>query len=165
MAKRSAGLLFYRTKGDDTEVFLVHPGGPLWKNKDMGAWSIPKGEFEQDEEPLEAAKREFREETGLTATGDFMPLQPVRQPSGKVVYAWVQKADFDADTVKSNSFSMEWPRGSGRTAEFPEIDRGAWFPLGDAKRKILKGQLPFLDQLRRSVLEGSAEALKRKPST
>ena len=153
MPKRSAGLLFYRTKGAATEVFLVHPGGPFWKNKDAGAWSIPKGEFEDNEEPLEAAKREFREETGLAATGEFLPLHPVRQPSGKVVYAWAQESSFDAEVVRSNSFSMEWPHGSGRIAEFPEVDRAAWFPIETAKEKILKGQMPFLDELLRRVSE------------
>lgn len=147
MAKQSAGLLLYRKKRRRTEVFLVHPGGPFWKKKDDGAWSIPKGEFETGEEALDAAKREFEEETGFAASGEFLPLQPVRQPSGKVVYAWAQESDLDAEAVKSSTFSMEWPAGSGRMAEFPEADRAAWFPLDTARRKILKGQLPFLDQL------------------
>jgi predicted NUDIX family NTP pyrophosphohydrolase len=164
MPKRSAGLLFYRTKGAATEVFLVHPGGPFWKNKDAGAWSIPKGEFEDDEEPLEAAKREFREETGRPASGEFAPLQPVRQPGGKVVYAWAQESDFDAGAVKSNLFSMEWPRGSGRMAEFPEIDRASWFPIETAKRKILKGQVPLLDQLLGGLSEDFIGPSGRKPS-
>lgn len=151
MAKRSAGLLLYRDRGSGTEVFLVHPGGPFWKNKDGGSWSIPKGEFEADEDPLEAAKREFEEETGLAANGEFLPLQPVRQPSGKIIHAWAHEADLDAEAVKSNSFSMEWPRGSGRMAQFPEIDRAAWFLIEAAKRKMLKGQLPFLEQLQRII--------------
>jgi predicted NUDIX family NTP pyrophosphohydrolase len=147
MAKQSAGLLLYRRKDGRTEVFLVHPGGPFWKNKDEGAWSIPKGEFEAGEEPIDAAKREFQEETGFAANGEFLPLQPVRQPSGKLVHAWAQESDLDASAVKSNTFSMEWPARSGRMAQFPEIDRAAWFPLEAAREKILKGQLPFLDQL------------------
>jgi len=164
MAKQSAGLLLYRKRAGSIEVFLVHPGGPFWKNKDQGAWSIPKGEFEDDEEPLEAAKREFREETGFAAEGEFLPLQPVRQPSGKVIHAWAQESDIDAGAVKSNSFSMEWPRGSGRMAQFPEIDRAAWFPIKDARRKMLKGQLPFLDQLQQAVLSRSLKPSKRNAS-
>jgi predicted NUDIX family NTP pyrophosphohydrolase len=157
MAKQSAGLLLYRKRGGQTEVFLVHPGGPLWKSKDQGAWSIPKGEFGDDEEPLEAAKREFQEETGFTASGEFRPLQPIRQPSGKIVHAWAQESDLDADTVKSNSFSMEWPRNSGQMAQFPEIDRAAWFSIETARRKLLKGQLPFLDQLQQALAAASSK--------
>ena len=164
MPKRSAGLLLYRNRGSGTEVFLVHPGGPFWKNKDEGSWSIPKGEFEEDEEPLAAAKREFEEETGFAASGEFLALQPVRQPSGKIVHAWAQESDVDAAAVKSNSFSMEWPSGSGRMAQFPEVDRAAWFPIEDAKRKMLKGQLPFLDQLQRIILADSEKAPKRRRS-
>jgi predicted NUDIX family NTP pyrophosphohydrolase len=129
------------------EVFLVHPGGPFWAKKDDGAWSIPKGEFDEGEEPLDAAKREFREETGVVAEGEFRPLEPVRQSSGKIVYAWAVQFDLNSASVKSNVFSMEWPRGSGRLQEFPEIDRADWFKTQLARRKILKGQLGLLDQL------------------
>jgi predicted NUDIX family NTP pyrophosphohydrolase len=124
------------------EVFLVHPGGPFWARKDAGAWSIPKGEFEPDEDPLDAARREFTEETSLTATGDFVPLKPLKQPSGKVVHAWAVRGDADPTRVRSNSFVFK-----GR--EYPEVDRAAWFGLEDARKKILRGQLGFLDQLER----------------
>ena len=147
MPKKSAGLLFYRKVRGSMEVFLVHPGGPFWAKKDDGAWSIPKGEFDEGEEPLDAAKREFREETGLVAEGEFQPLKPVRQRSEKIVYPWAVHHDLDAAAVKSNTFSMEWPRGSGRMQEFPEIDRADWFQIDLARRKILKGQLGLLDQL------------------
>src|ERR1700733_3844860 len=121
MPKKSAGLLLYRKVRSSMEVFLVHPGGPFWAKKDDGAWSIPKGEFEEGEEPLDAAKREFREETGVVAKGEFRPLEPVRQSSGKIVYAWAVQFDLNSASVKSNVFSMEWPRGSGGLQEFPEI--------------------------------------------
>jgi len=122
------------------EVFLVHPGGPFWAKKDEGAWSIPKGEFEPGEEPLAAAKREFTEETGFVAAGDFVPLTPLKQPSGKVVHAWAVEMDCDPTRVKSNTFTFK-----GR--EFPEIDKAAWFALDEARRKILPGQIEFLDEL------------------
>jgi predicted NUDIX family NTP pyrophosphohydrolase len=137
----------YRKVRSSMEVFLVHPGGPFWAKKDDGAWSIPKGEFDEGEEPLDAAKREFREETGVVAEGEFRPLEPVRQSSGKIVYAWAVQFDLNSASVKSNVFSMEWPRGSGRLQEFPEIDRADWFKTQLARRKILKGQLGLLDQL------------------
>lgn len=162
MAKHSAGILLYRKRAGGLQVFLVHPGGPFWKNKDEGAWSIPKGEFEENEEALAAAKREFQEETGFTADGEFLPLQPLRQPGGKVVHAWAQEADLDAGAVRSNSFSLEWPRGSGRIAQFPEIDRAEWFPIAAARRKMLKGQRPLLEQLQRTVLAGSPDAPEGK---
>jgi len=155
MPKKSAGLLLYRKVCGSMEVFLVHPGGPFWANKDDGAWSIPKGEFDEGEEPLDAAKREFREETGLVAEGEFQPLKPVRQRSGKIVYSWAVNFDLDAAAVKSNPFSMEWPPGSGRMQEFPEIDRADWFKIELARRKILKGQLGLLDQLERAVASRS----------
>jgi predicted NUDIX family NTP pyrophosphohydrolase len=147
MAKRSAGLLLHREAFGRIEVFLVHPGGPFWARKDDGAWTIPKGEFEEGEDPLEAAKREFCEETGAVVTGQFQSLTPLKQSSGKIVYAWMLKGDLDPAKLKSNTFSTEWPRGSGRVQEFPEVDRGGWFDLALAKRKILRGQLPFLNQL------------------
>ena len=149
MPKRSAGVLLFRRAGRETEVLLAHPGGPFWKNKDDGAWSIPKGEYGDDEDPLAAAKREFAEETGLIPSGDFVPLGEVRQPGGKVVTAWAMEGDFDATNLRSNRFSMPWPPGSGKLQEFPEIDRAEWFPLEVARRKILKGQAEFLDRLTR----------------
>ena len=122
-------------------------GGPFWRHKDDGSWSIPKGEFEESEAPLEAAKREFQEETGITPHGNFFELHPVIQSSGKVVFAWAVEGDCDATKIRSNNFTLEWPKGSGVMQEFPEVDRGEWFSLADAQRKILKGQVPLLEQL------------------
>ena len=136
----SAGLVPYRYRDDTLQVFLVHPGGPFWANKDEGAWSIPKGEFQPGEDPLSAAQREFTEETGFVATGDFKPLTPLKQRSGKIVHAWAVNMDCDPALVRSNTFTWK-----GRT--YPEIDRAAWFTLTEARRKILPGQLGFLDQL------------------
>jgi predicted NUDIX family NTP pyrophosphohydrolase len=147
MPKRSAGLLMYRRSGGHLEVLLVHPGGPFWMKKDLGAWSIPKGEYSADEEPLAAATREFQEETGLVASGPFRPLTPIKQPGGKIVHAWAFEGDCDAGALKSNNFSLEWPRGSGQMQEFPEVDRAGWFRIEDARRKILPGQAGFLDEL------------------
>jgi predicted NUDIX family NTP pyrophosphohydrolase len=147
MPKQSAGLLVYRRRHGQLEVFLVHPGGPFWKNKDQAAWSIPKGEFAPDDDPLEAAKREFHEETGFTVEGPFQALQPLKQPSGKIVHAWLVEGDFGPREVRSNTFKLEWPRGSGNWIDVPEVDRADWFPLEIARVKILQGQRPFLDQL------------------
>jgi len=147
MATRSAGLLMWRRRPEGIEVFLVHPGGPFWATRDEGAWSIPKGEYAEGEQPLEAARREFREETGLSVEGEYVPLEPVRQKGGKTVMAWAVEGDCEAAAVSSNTFEMEWPPRSGRRQEFPEIDRAAWFPLDEAAAKILKGQLPLLEQL------------------
>jgi len=147
MPKRSAGILLFRRIGPQIEVLLAHPGGPFWKNKDDGAWSIPKGEYSDNEDPLAAAKREFAEETGLALAGDFAPLGEVRQPGGKVVAAWAMEGDFDATSLRSNTFSRPWPPGSGKLQEFPEIDRAEWFPLEVARWKILKGQAEILDRL------------------
>jgi predicted NUDIX family NTP pyrophosphohydrolase len=147
MAKKSAGILMYRFVGSRLEVFLVHPGGPFWAKKDAGAWSIPKGEFEEGENPLEAAKREFQEETGLSVEGEFIPLGPVKQRSGKVVSAWAVEGNCDAKFIKSNTFSMEWPPGSGKRREFPEVDRAEWFGIPEAKEKILPGQGLFLEEI------------------
>ena len=155
MAKISAGLLLYRRRNGVLEVFLVHPGGPFWAKKDAGAWSIPKGEPATGEALLAAAEREFHEETGLVATGEFRPLDPVRQASGKLVHAWVVETDCDASAIRSNSFEMEWPPRSGRKQAFPEVDRAAWLDLASARQKIIKGQLPLLDQLER--LLGAAQ--------
>jgi predicted NUDIX family NTP pyrophosphohydrolase len=147
--KKSAGLLLFRyaAGGGEIEVLLAHPGGPFWARKDDGAWSIPKGEIADDEEALAAAKREFEEEMGHPADGEFLALDPITQPSGKLVLAWAVCCDFDPSTLASNTFSMEWPSKSGRQAQFPEVDRAAWFAIEVARRKILKGQAPFLDQL------------------
>ena len=147
MSKKSAGLLMYHFRDSQLEVFLVHPGGPFWAKKDDGAWSIPKGEHADDEEPLGAAKREFNEETGCEAEGDFIPLTPLRQPSRKIISAWALEGDCDAEGIKSNTFTMEWPPRSGTQAEFPEVDRAGWFTMDRAKQKILKGQQGFLDEL------------------
>jgi predicted NUDIX family NTP pyrophosphohydrolase len=151
MPKKSAGLLLYRLPAETLEVFLGHPGGPFEARKDAGVWSIPKGEIGEDEPPLEAAKREFREETGFALEGDFVALDPIRQSSGKIVYAWAIEGNVDAGAIRSNTFSMEWPPGSGTLRNFPEMDRAGWFPLEAAREKILKGQLPLLDQLERLV--------------
>jgi predicted NUDIX family NTP pyrophosphohydrolase len=142
MTKTSAGLLLYRDNHGVLEVFLVHPGGPFWAHKDEGAWSIPKGEFEPGEDPLDAARREFTEETSLTAAGDFVALKPLKQPGGKIVHAWAVQGDADPARVRSNSFVLK-----GR--EYPEIDRAAWFGLAEARKKILRGQVGFLDELER----------------
>ncbi len=147
MAKTSAGLLAFRWRQRRLEVFLVHHGGPFWAKKDEGAWSIPKGESEVGESLFEVARREFQEETGFPASGPFTDLESVRQSGGKVVHAWSFAGDFDAERVRSNHFSMEWPPRSGQMRSFPEVDRAAWFDLSEARVKILKGQLPFLDRL------------------
>lgn len=147
MSKQSAGLLLFRKVSGHVEVLLVHPGGPYWAKKDEGAWSIPKGEFDPNEDPLQAAKREFAEETGFVPTGQVYPLKPLRQPSGKLIHAWAIQGDFDPAELKSNTFRLEWPPKSGRQQEFPEIDRAAWVSIDEAKRKILGGQAPLLAQL------------------
>jgi predicted NUDIX family NTP pyrophosphohydrolase len=147
MSKQSAGLLVYRWLDGIVEVFLVHPGGPFWKNKDAGAWSIPKGEFAAGEDPLEAAKREFHEETGFVAAGHFFPLEPLKQPSGKIVHAFAVEGDYDPAKVSSNMFPMEWPRNSGKLLDVPEVDRAEWFSLAAAREKILPGQRAFLHEL------------------
>jgi predicted NUDIX family NTP pyrophosphohydrolase len=146
-AKKSAGLLLFRQVSGSLEVFLVHPGGPFWKKRDEGAWSIPKGEIGEGEDPLAAARREVEEETGFTVHGRALPLHPLRQAGGKVVHAWAVEAEVDPALLVSNAFSMEWPPKSGRMQEFPEVDRGGWFPLEAARGKILKGQAGFLSQL------------------
>jgi predicted NUDIX family NTP pyrophosphohydrolase len=147
VAKKSAGLIMYRFKDSQLEVLLVHPGGPFWAKKDNGAWSIPKGEYSDDEEPLKVARREFKEETGHKADGDFMPLKPIKQPGGKVISAWAVEGDCDAGMIKSNTFTMQWPPRSGKRAAFPEVDRAGWFAVNRARQKILKGQRGFLEEL------------------
>jgi predicted NUDIX family NTP pyrophosphohydrolase len=147
--KRSAGLLVYRQSDDGIEVLLVHPGGPFWAKKDDGAWSVPKGEYEPSEDPLEVALREFEEELGSAPPdpADARPLGELRQSSGKVVTAWAVEGDVDVRGVRSNTFEMEWPPRSGRTQEFPEVDRAGWFDPDEARRKLLRGQVGFLDRL------------------
>jgi predicted NUDIX family NTP pyrophosphohydrolase len=145
--KTSAGILLYRRRGDVLEVFLVHPGGPFWAKKDRGAWSLPKGELTEGEDPLEAAKREFTEETGFAIDGDFRELQPLRQPSGKTILAWAVEGDCDPEQLRSNTFEMEWPPKSGQRRAFPEVDRAAWLSLAEARERIIAGQVGFLEEL------------------
>lgn len=147
MPKKSAGILAYRWVGQELQVLLVHPGGPFWARKDAGAWSIPKGEFPDDEDPLTAAQREMQEELGILPQGNYMPLTPIRQKSGKQVYAWAVKADIDADKIVSNTFQIEWPPESGKMKEFPEIDKAEWFSLTAAKEKINPAQFAFVTEL------------------
>ena len=161
--KNTAGLLLYR-RGDELEVLLVHPGGPFWAKKDMGAWSLPKGEFEQGEEPLQTAKREFTEETGFPIEGEFRQLDPLRQRGGKIIHAWAIEADCDPSQTRSNLFSMEWPPKSGRMQNFPEVDRAAWFPIPEARKRILPGQVGFIDQLL-SVLKIGKNQNEPQPKT
>jgi predicted NUDIX family NTP pyrophosphohydrolase len=137
----------FRRCGAELEVFLVHPGGPFWTKRDLGAWSIPKGEVAPGEDPLASARREFEEETGTWPDGECIPLSPRRQRSGKVVYAWAFEGDCDATTVVSNTFIMEWPPRSGRQQAFPEVDRAEWFPLEEAKRRLVSGQVGFVEEL------------------
>jgi predicted NUDIX family NTP pyrophosphohydrolase len=152
--KRSAGLLLFRRAPNTLEVFLVHPGGPFWAGKDDGVWTVPKGEHEDDEDPLEAARREFEEETSHRPEGTFHPLRPVAQKSGKVVRAWAVEGDFDPALLRSNTFELEWPPRSGRKQSFPEVDRAQWFDLVEADRKIRPEQRPFLEEVRR-IARGS----------
>ncbi len=147
MPKISAGILLYRRRDSGIEVLLVHPGGPFWAKKDDGAWSIPKGEVDGDEALLDAARREFREETGFAVDGSFRALPPVRQPGGKTVHAWAVEGDCDPSAVRSNRFTLEWPPRSGRMQDFPEVDRAGWFDLAAARRKLTRGQLPLLEAL------------------
>jgi len=155
MAKKfSAGILLYRKCDSRVEVFLVHPGGPFWEKKDQGAWSIPKGVYGEGEDPMAAAQREFAEETGSHVTGQLQPLEPLLQPSGKLVSAWAVEGDFDPVTLTCNTFPLEWPPHSGTIREFPEVDRGAWFDIPTAREKIQPGQEGFLDQLQILVKRG-----------
>jgi predicted NUDIX family NTP pyrophosphohydrolase len=147
LSKQSAGVLLFRDRTGVLEVFLVHPGGPFWARKDDGVWSIPKGEIDPGEDPLAAARRELAEETGLVVEGDFVPLAPVKQKSGKIVHAWAVRGDADPTQIRSNTFTY-----SGR--EYPEVDRAAWFSLAEARRKLLQGQVPLLEELDRRVSAG-----------
>ena len=151
MAKQAAGILVYRIKNKKPEVFLCHPGGPFYKNKDLGVWQIPKGEFESNEEPFAAAKREFKEETGQEIDGDFFPLTPVKYKTGKIVYAWAVKGDVETASIRSNTFPLEWPPKSGKYIDVPEVDRGGWFSMEEARRKILPSLVPFLDELIKKI--------------
>jgi predicted NUDIX family NTP pyrophosphohydrolase len=144
MPQRSAGILLFRRTGPAPEVLLVHPGGPFFAKKDDGAWSIPKGLLEADEGPLDTARREFSEETGYRPAGEATLLGEFKQPGGKIVIGFAVEGDFDLSSFRSNSFAMEWPPKSGRTAEFPEADRAGWFGIDEARRKILRGQAPML---------------------
>jgi predicted NUDIX family NTP pyrophosphohydrolase len=145
--KISAGLLMYRIRGADLEVLLVHPGGPFWQRKDEGAWTISKGEVAPGEAALEAAKREFEEETGIRAEGPFLELTPIHQKGGKIVHAWAFRGDYDPSKIKSNTFTMEWPPRSGQRCQFPEIDRAAFFGMAEAKQKINPAQVALLEEL------------------
>jgi predicted NUDIX family NTP pyrophosphohydrolase len=147
MKKKSAGILMYKRSGNELLLLLVHPGGPLWAKKDMGAWSIPKGEYKEGEEPLTAAKREFCEELGAPPSGEFWELGALVRPGRKEIIAWAVEADFPVATLKSNTFELEWPPKSGQKKQFPEVDRAAWFNPTEARQKILAGQVEFIDRL------------------
>jgi predicted NUDIX family NTP pyrophosphohydrolase len=150
-AKQSAGLLLYRWGDEGLEVLLAHPGGPFWAKKDQGAWSIPKGEFLDDEEPFVAARREFAEEIGTRVDGEALALTPLKQPSRKVIHAFALEHDLNVDKISSNTFEMEWPPKSGKQAAFPEVDRAAWFGVPEARKRIQPGQAPILDELVRRL--------------
>lgn len=161
--KQAAGLLLFRERAGSIEVLLVHPGGPLWARKDEGAWSIPKGEVEPNEDTLAAARREVAEETGARPSGTFIALSPVRQTGGKIVHVWAVESDFDPASLESNWFEMEWPPKSGNRRSFPEVDRAAWFNLETAGRKILPSQAIVLQHLQerlRETAERAPEALR-----
>jgi predicted NUDIX family NTP pyrophosphohydrolase len=147
MAKQSAGILLYQLKENELQFFLVHPGGPFWKNKDDGAWSVPKGEFNEDEDALTAARREFEEETGKAIDGHFIRLNPIKQKSGKTVQAWAVEGDIDEHRIISNTFMLEWPPKSGKMMMVPEIDKAAWFDTETAKQKINPAQAALIDEL------------------
>ncbi len=159
MPKLSAGLLLYRERGGVLEVLIGHPGGPFWARKDDGAWSIPKGEYTEGEDPWAAAQREFTEELGKPPPhGPRIDLPPLRQPSGKIVTAFAVRGDLDVEDAVSNTFTVEWPRGSGRLMQYPEIDRVAWFDVAAARAKLLKGQRPLLDLLGAALEPGGPDA-------
>jgi predicted NUDIX family NTP pyrophosphohydrolase len=147
MQKQSAGILVYRKTNNSLQVFLVHPGGPFFKNKDEGSWSVPKGEFLNDEEPLAAAKREFAEETGQSIDGNFIDLGSIRQKNNKTVYAWAVEGDIDHTLIISNTCEIEWPPRSGRQITIPEVDRAEWFNIATAKQKINPAQAELIDRL------------------
>ena len=152
--KKSAGIILYRKRNGFLEIFLIHPGGPFWKNKDDGAWSIPKGELDENEDPLKAAQREFKEETGITINGFFCELTPIKQKSGKLVYAWALEKNIDIPTISSNYFEIEWPPKSKQLKQFPEVDKGEWFNTTSAKQKINPSQVAFIEELMQKVGDG-----------
>jgi predicted NUDIX family NTP pyrophosphohydrolase len=157
MARKSAGLLMFRRRpGGRVEVLLAHPGGPFWARKDEGAWSLPKGEYGKSEEPLEAAKREFTEETGFPVSGPFLALGTIKQAGGKTVLAWAFESDCDPRALVSNEFEVEWPPGSGRKQSFKEVDRASWFGIDEARTKLLKGQVGFVDALLQALAAGAS---------
>ena len=152
MPKRSAGLILFRAAAKELQILLVHPGGPFWKNKDEGAWSIPKGEYDEGDDPLAVARREFEEELGAPPPeGTYVPLGELRQSGGKLVTAFAIEGDFDPAILNSNRFEIEWPPRSGKRASFPEVDRAEWFAILDARKKTLVSQLPFIDRLSKSL--------------
>jgi predicted NUDIX family NTP pyrophosphohydrolase len=153
MAKESSGLLLFRKRRGELEYLLVHPGGPFWKNKDLGAWTIPKGELQPSEDPLTAAQREFQEELGVKPAGTFIPLSSIKQKSGKVVHAWAIEGDWDPACLRSNTFTLEWPPRPGKLQEFPEIDRAAFFDFQLARTKINPAQVPMLEELERKLMD------------
>lgn len=152
--KKSAGILAWHKDKGSVKVLLVHPGGPFYVKKDAGAWSIPKGEYEDSEDALAAAKREFREELGMEISGAFVPLTPIKQKGGKMVNAWAVKGYVDVTNFVSNTFSMEWPPRTSRTMEYPEVDKAEWFTIEEARGKINQGQLPLLEELEQKIVSG-----------
>jgi len=157
MTKRSAGILLFRKSHDGVELLLAHPGGPFWASKDAGAWSIPKGEYDETEDAETAARREMWEETGVVVSGQLIELGTYRQPSGKLVSAWATEGDFDPRDLKSNNCQVEWPPKSGRLIDVPEVDRAAWFSIEEALTKITKGQLPIVQALATKLSDGAGE--------
>jgi predicted NUDIX family NTP pyrophosphohydrolase len=151
MPKKSAGILPFRRTKNEYEFLLVHPGGPFWAKKDLNSWSVPKGEFNEDEDSFAAAKREFHEETGKIAEGKFIRLEPVKQLGGKIIYTWAVEMDLDVSNFESNLFEMEWPPKSGINREFPEVDRAQWFSIEAARQKIVQGQIPIIENLIRII--------------
>ncbi len=157
MPKVSAGILLFRRRAGGVEMMLVHPGGPFWAKKDLGAWSIPKGLVDEGEDLLTAAKREFLEETGMTVDGEFLDLGSHKQPGGKTIAAFACEGDFDPASLKSNTFSLEWPPHSGRITEFPEVDRAAWYSIDEGFMKISKGQKPIIAALEALMVRSSGQ--------
>lgn len=156
MMRKSAGILLYRKHNNHLEVFLVHPGGPFWKKKDTGAWSIPKGEFKDEEDALSSAIREFKEETGSDISGEFLSLSPVKLKSGKIIYAWAIEGNIDEKSIVSNEFLLEWPPKSGKQISVPEVDKAAWFSCEEAREKINSAQSNFIDQLEKNIIDNGA---------
>ncbi len=162
MPKKSAGIILYRFQNNQLELFLVHPGGPFWAKKDEGTWSIPKGEFDENEEGLAAAKRELEEETGIKADGHFLELTPVKQKSGKIIYAWAIEKNIDAENIFSNTCMIEWPPRSGKQLEIPEVDRGAYFSVEAGLIKVVQGQAPILRELLKKIEDGQIVQKKQE---